>query len=372
MNKTKLSNPVRLIAFFLTAFLLVCTFGFSADGWQIGENPGEDNSTINPNAPSNGNNDSENGSITDDISKEPEIYKPKFINRLTGIETDENSAEKAHFAFVMNGDSPLYGIWGADLVCELPTENSTRYIAFISDSENLWKCGDIEPTRGYISNIARYFGGICVSYGNDDSINYNKCDMSGTSIDLSISDKYHYTEFGSNVYCNSDLLCSATSGNTIIPDSLSASLPYSFVDFGNEPITYGENHVSHIKIEKSISTFSDIYYNNESLKYSISSNGAALTDAINGKVLEFANCFILFADSVTYDNIDGSQMVVDTIGSGTGYYFSMGGMCEIKWSASQDGIMSFTLNDGTNLTANRGNSYITFQKTSTIDKVTFQ
>ena len=371
MNKTKLSNPVRLIAFFLTAFLLICTFGFSADGWQIGENTGGEISATKPDSPSDGNDDRQNGSITGDIN-EPEIYIPEYINRLTGVETDENSANKSHFAFVMNGDSPLYGIWGADLLCELPTENGTRYIAFISESENLWKCGDIEPTRGYISNIARYFGGICVSYGSDDFINYNKCDMSGTSLDLSISDKYHYTEFGSSVYCNSDLLYSATSSGTLNPDSLSPSLPYSFVNFGNKPIIYGENNVSHIKIEKSISTFSDIYYNNESLKYSISSNGAALTDAINGKVPEYTNCFVLFADSVTYDNIDGSQMVMDTIGSGTGYYFSMGGMCEIKWSASQDGIMSFTLNDGTNLTANRGNSYITFQKTSTIDKVTFQ
>jgi hypothetical protein len=144
------------------------------------------------------------------------------------------------------------------------------------------------------------------------------------------------------------------------------------VDFGKEPIIYGEQNFEHIRIEKSISAFSDIYYNKESHKYTISNGGASITDLVNGKVPEFANCFILFADSVTYDNLSGSQMIMDTIGSGVGYYFSMGGMCEIKWSASEDGYMLFTLNDGTALTVNRGSSYISFQKTSMIDKVTFQ
>ena len=37
MNKFKLSNPVRLIAFFLTAAILTTTFGFTVDGWGVKE-----------------------------------------------------------------------------------------------------------------------------------------------------------------------------------------------------------------------------------------------------------------------------------------------------------------------------------------------
>ena len=372
MNKTKLSNPVRLIAFFLTTFLLVSTFGLSVDGWQTGEKQDEDNNIIRPNSPSGDNGDNKNDSVTNDTSNEPEFFIPQYINRLTGLETDENGAKESHYAFIINGDSPFYGISGADLLCELPTENGTRYVAFISDVKNLWKCGDIEPSRGYISNIARYFGGICVSYGNDDSISYNKCDMNGISIDLSLGNKYHYTEFGSNVYCNYDLLKSAASNNTITPEAVSPSLPFNFLDFGEEPIIYEGQNVKHIRIEKSNPSSSDIYYNEETSKYTIGNGGSSITDPLNGKVPEFTNCFILFADSVTYDNLNGSQMIMNTIGSGMGYYFSMGGICEIKWSASEDGYMSFTIKDGTMLAVNRGSSYISFQKSSMIDKVSFQ
>ena len=35
MNNKKTSNPVRMIAFFLAAVILICTFGFTVDGWQF-------------------------------------------------------------------------------------------------------------------------------------------------------------------------------------------------------------------------------------------------------------------------------------------------------------------------------------------------
>lgn len=363
MNKTKISNPVRLIAFFLTAFLLVCTFGLSADGWQTDEGQKDENITQNPNA-------SDDNSSINDTSDIPEIYIPKFINRLTGIETDEADAQIPHYAFIMNGDSPLYGIWESDILCELPTEDGRRYIAFISEGQNLWKCGIIKPARGYISNVVKYFGGICVSYGNDDAVSYNKCDINEMNIDLSVSDKYYYTEFGSNVYCNTDLMNFAASNSNIKYED--KPLPFEFVDFGKDPLIYGDHNAEHIRVERSLSNFSDIHYNNESQKYTVSNNGAAITDAINGKVLEFTNCFILFADSVTYDNANGYQMVMDTIGCGVGYYFSMGGITKIMWSADDSGVMSFTLEDGSVLVANRGRSYIAFLKTSMLDRISYE
>ena len=53
MNKNKLSNPVRLIAFFLTAVVLICTFGFTADGWQIDNNENNDSIGMFPTPPNN-------------------------------------------------------------------------------------------------------------------------------------------------------------------------------------------------------------------------------------------------------------------------------------------------------------------------------
>ncbi len=373
MNKNKLSNPVRLIAFFLTALLLICTFGFTADGWQIGDEAGKgQNQDIQNPLPENSTEEENDNNANDNNSDQPEIYIPEYTNKITGVEVSGEEAKMAHFAFIMNGDLPCYGISGADLICEIPTEDGTRLVAFIPENVGLWKSGSIAPARGYISNIAKYFGGVCISYGCDDSISYTQCDTSGTLLDLSHSNKYHYTEFSSYVYTNSDLLSSAISESGINLDLASQALPYSFPEYGKEPIIYGDKIIEHVRIAKSESDFNEIYFNKESGMYTINKNGTQLTDMVNGKQPEFTNCFILFADSVIYDNSKCSQMVMDTIGSGVGYYLSAGGMCEIKWSAASDGKMTFTDVNGNLLTVNRGRVYISFLKSSMSDKLIFE
>lgn len=377
MNKTKSSNPVRLIAFFLTAFLLICTFGFTADGWQIGEGDGGGGESNMPSGAPSENPDTEqdpSDSEGDEVPEEPEIYIPQFVNRISGVEVSEEMAAKAHLAFVMNPTLPSYGISGADLICELPTEDGgVRMVAFIPDSERLWKIGSLTYTRGYISNIVKYFGGMCVSGGSDDSINYNQCDIKGTHLDLSLNGRYHYTEFTSNIYTNSDLLSSGIKDSGLDIGSIPPpTLPYNFTDFGSEPIVYGDGVAKKIRINQSDVAFTELCYNNETGKYSLLKNGTTLTDAINGKQPEFENCFALFADSVTYDNTQCSQMVMDTIGGGSGYYFTRGGVCEIKWSGTADGVMTFSLPDGERLTVNRGSVYISFLKSSMIDKISFE
>ncbi len=375
MNKTKSSNPVRLIAFFLTAFLLICTFGFTADGWQIGGANGNgavDNPT---NRPSNNQNQVQNpnNAENEEENKEPEIYIPLFINRLTGLEVSEDVAKGAHIAFVMDPTLPSYGISDADLICEIPTESGTRMIAFIPESNRLWKIGSLTHTRGYISNIVKYFGGICVSGGNDDRMSYGCCDINKANIDLSLNNNYYYTEFTNNVYTNSDLLSSAIGSSGIDLDTAaSLTLPYIFSDFGSEPLLYGESSVKNVRINLTDGSCSQLRYNDEACKYSVLKNGSEITDAINGKQGEFENCFILFADSVIYDNSQCAQMVMDTIGGGSGYYFTRGGICEINWSATAEGVMKFSLPDGKDLTINRGSVYISFLKSSMKKKISFE
>ena len=65
-------------------------------------------------------------------------------------------------------------------------------------------------------------------------------------------------------------------------------------------------------------------------------------------------------------------MVMDTIGCGSGFYFTRGGMCDIKWFVSEDGTMTFTTLDGIKLVVNRGKIYISFVKSSMIGNVSFE
>ncbi len=373
MNKAKSSNPVRLIAFFLTALLLVCTFGFTADGWHIGDNDSgniaekDDPITDLPDENS-GQQGSEDGE-TPSTDKEPEVYIPSYINRLTGLEVTESQSAGCHYAFVLDGGLPCFGISASDIFCQIPTEDGgIRSIAFIHESERLWKIGSVAKTRGYVSNIAKFFGGICISAGGEDEMSYNQCDISSSHLDLSLNSRYYYTEFQSRIYTNSELLTSGISDNKINAEITESALPYCFVEYGSEPIVYGEEATT-VRISRSESDLTELIYSEESDKYQIYEAGSPLTDSMNGRQVEFVNCFVLFANSVIYDNSECSQMVMDTIGRGVGYYFSCGGYTEIEWSASADGEMVFTLEGGERLLINRGSIFITFQKSSLRDKI---
>lgn len=369
MNKNKLSNPVRLIAFFLTAAVLICTFGFTVDGWNI--NIFTDNNNNQAMFPDPPDNEDEGDSSAGTTPDEPEVYIPEFVDRITGLEVSEEIADKAHLAFVMNPNLPIYGISNAELLSEIPTEDGTRYLAFISDIDNLWKIGSLTPTRGYISNIAKYYGSVTVANGCDDSIQYGKCDTNGMALDLS-NGSYHYTEFTSNVYTNRDLLSSGILTSGIDQSMISApTLPYDFPDFGSEPIAFDGGSVIKITINRGRDSVSDLIYNSETGKYTLCKNGMAVTDSLNGKTASFDNCFVLSADSITYDNAESNQMVMDTIGQGKGYYFTGGSFTEISWVGCDDGTLTFFTTDGERLKANRGTTYISFIKSSKTDSILF-
>ncbi len=375
MNKNKLSNPVRLIAFFLTAVLLICTFGFTVDGWQINfpSNKDQSSAQLPEQVP--------DSSVENQIPEEnepnqepetPEIPDVKYYNRITGLECTEQISSNSHLAFVMNPQLPSYGVSDADLLCEVPTEEgATRYVAFIPEIDNLWKIGSITPTRGYINNLIKYFGGICVSNGNDDSFIYSSCDITANSLDLSPG--YQYTEFTDNVYTNRDLLISAINNSGIDRTSVSSPmLPYEFIDIGGDNIVLGDTNAQIISIAHSEKNLTELHFNSETRKYVLYKNGSEKLDAINNKTIEFTNCFVLFADSVTYDNPEYSQMVMDTIGEGVGYYFTEGGIMEINWVGSSDGSLTFYNKDGGRLTVNRGNGYITFIKSSKQENLSYK
>ena len=363
MNKIRLSNPVRLIAFFLTAILLIVSFGFTVDGWQAVERPGG-TPPVSMTPPTDDPVGEDEGKNPDNDGNLPEEPKPIFYNRLSGLECSEELSLKAHLAFIMNPSLDSYGASEADLICSFPTENGQeRWCVFISETKNLWKIGSITPTRGYISNIVEYFGGICVSNGVDDKLEYNSCSISKKHFDLSGGD-YKYSEFVSNVYTNRDLI-EAGLADSDIDTSISDKtvLPFDFNAPSNEKIVF-ESKADCITVTSSTEV-NELRYNAELGKYELYKNSSSVTDKIGNKTLNFENCFVLFADSVTYDNSEYSQTVVDTIGGGRGYYFTNGTYTKISWTGSKEGVMTFYTTDGQRLSVNPGKSFISFLKAST-------
>ena len=68
MNTAKSGNYSRIIAFFLVAATLFCTFGFAAEGWQLNQNESDSGKVDNSSDESDDNKDDDdkNQSVTDD------------------------------------------------------------------------------------------------------------------------------------------------------------------------------------------------------------------------------------------------------------------------------------------------------------------
>ena len=254
----------------------------------------------------------------------------------------------------MEKNSPLFGLSGADVIIDIPTEGENRLITIRTDNRNLWKIGSIAPGRGYISSLAGFFGASLVSLGNDDIIEYDSCvplsmiDVSGIS----------YKEYNSYTYTNSDLL-----KGSITEREFTASLPYIHAEIG-------ENIIFETTAQKAKFEDTELVYDEKTSSYIWYENGEAQRDLINGQALSFTNCLILFADSVIYDNQNGTQMVMNTVGTGSGYYITGGSFTKINYTSSQSGSMTFYSENGEQLTINRGEIYIRYLKSSMKNYIT--
>ena len=85
---------------------------------------------------------------------------------------------------------------------------------------------------------------------------------------------------------------------------------------------------------------------------------------LTGETISYTNVFILFANTVTYENSDGIEMVFDTVSGGKGYYLSNGMLSEFKWCVDEMNNLKFYNLMNEELVINKGNVYMAYYKTS--------
>ena len=368
MNIFKTSSPVRLIAFGLVGVILVCTFGFTVDGWTMG-NDGMNSGSLSAGTSTPGDKESSEELPEDEKA---EIYIPAFTSCLTGLEVSEELSKKQPIAISIDSKNSSYGLSSAEIIAEIPIENGdTRLLAFIEDVDGISKLGALAPTRGYISNVAHFLGSSILSYGIDGGMENESASSALPYLDMSKNPNCYYSEFEHYQYTNSSLLTEGLASSQIPDERGEQALPYLFNNFGNEQVKY-DTTAAYISIAFSMSNTTELQYSEQSNSYVLSKGGNIKKDLTNGKTLEYANCLVLFADSVTYETTSGEEMVMNTATCGTGYYFTAGTLCSITWCADDNGNMTISDSSGDILTVNRGRTYIAFVKSSRIQSVTFE
>lgn len=380
--KTLSVNLQKLCAFVLIAVVLVCAICIAVNGWQSDGTqptpPDQDSTTPPDDAPAGDTAITPEPDGTTDTpankSDEPTAPRePEYTDYLTGIATTEEATYEKPYAVVMDPSSPLYGISAADLVIEFPLENGkTRMLVYESDLASLGKVGAIAPTRAYINEMIRYFGGTVIANGCDDIVDYRHTDTESSVLDLGDYPAYRYTESTVYTYCSGEdaRRCAVKSGI----DTEAARryvIPYDLNAFAAEPIL-GLTTATKLTIPYSDAQGTSLTYQAGTLSYVLSKGTRAKTDMLTGDVTSFTNVIVLFADTTTYDKSIGTETVVETGGSGSGYYLSYGKLTELRWEVDENGKMQFRTLGGDKLTINRGNTYIGFYRSATADDVTFE
>ncbi len=388
---TKDSNLYKIIAAVLIGVVLIFMIGIVANGWQQYDNNGEENSgdtdeTIdqadNPNGDTDENegtadniNSGENNNTSDNKDDEDIVenkpFVPQFVNYLTGLECNEEEVYAIPYVFTVEPNAPLYGISDSDITIEIPTEGGqTRFLIYRSDISGLGKIGALSPTRDYITQLTKFFGGTLVAYGEDDIISYSSI-ASTLHIDLSQYTDYIYKENGKNIYTDNQNIIDVTQKEGIDSESYKTQeIPFVFCDF-KESVT-GKTQAVYVTIPYSDNNNTVLTYDKETDSYLFSKGGRSKVDMLTGKNASYTNVFILFSDMITYELSSGTQTVMETATKGTGYYITGGTLKEIRWSVDSKKQLIFKDLNGEKLIVNRGTSYIGYYKASDTNSVGFE
>ena len=355
-------NLAKLVAFFVIAVVITCTVSFAANGWQSFIKNEPDSDEVMPDNDSANNNIDENNDGTQDA--DTPVVQDKFYHAITGLETELESTLKKPIAICLESSTPLYGISSSYLTIEFPTEDgNTRFLCFSDEVTSLGKIGSLAPSRGYISNLVSFYGGILLSYGIDDSFKYDY-KAPGSVLDFKATTGYCYTEYNSFVYTNGDLVNALMNNSSISQaNSETPKLPYDFIDCDKNVALNGKKAEA-ISISFSGSSSTLLNYSATTNKYQLTKNNSVKKDLLNDRPLTYDNVFILYADSVTHETESSTQLIMNTGDSGTGIYATNGQYIEITWIADSNGELTMYDSEGNRLTVNRGYSYIAYVKSS--------
>ncbi len=339
----------RLIAAIMA---LMLTLSLSACG-------DSDTPTIDPS--STGNNSS---TLSGDETSNPNASK--YLNTLTGelSLSDKAATSKKPVAITVNNayvaQKVQSGLDLADVVFETEVEGGiTRLLALFADPTNVPKIGTVRSLRVPYVDIACGMDAMLFYHG----IDYDYCDPYLKKLNMpsfQIGDESNSFRENNGLAFEHRLF---TTGNMIdkvianrkMNDKGSGKSWLNFRDTADKKAP-AETIANNISVPFSSSYVTQFLYDKESGKYARARKGVAYTDAVSGKKELFTNIFVLETTISYYP--DNKHRKVD-LSSGNGFYASAGGVVPIKWEKGDaKDSFNFTLEDGSKLTVNQGNSYV--------------
>lgn len=360
---------MRLKSLFSLLLAAVLLFSLSACGAAQSEDPTIDSSSSVP-----------SGVITNPPTSEPgeEEPVPTYYNQLTGENTllNPEAVGKKPVAITINNirvaQKVQCGLDKADVVFETEVEGGiTRLLALFSDVSAVEKIGTVRSLRVVFADLAAGMNALLFYHGIDNvyctphlkslGINYHQIGAKTDSVREDNGLSYEH-----RLYTTGELLDNVIeSKNKWKTEGTTAWLNFRS---SADKIAPSDTKAVNISVPFSSTTTTQFIYDEKVQKYARARKDVEYVDALSGNRELFTNVFILETTISNYD--DGYHRKVSLEG-GNGYYASAGGIVPIKWTKgdSKDNF-KFTLEDGTTLTVNQGNSYICIK--SKAKKVSFE
>lgn len=297
-------------------------------------------------------------------SSEPVADGP--LNPLTGESGfPESAVGKRPVTVMVNniGDAlPQRGLAAADMIYEVVTEGGiTRLMAVYADPDNIPYVGPVRSVRHYyvamatpLNPIFVHFGGSPAGYSYISNLGIDDVDgMTYTS--AFYQDSWRAANRGRehSFFIDGEGIQSVMEKRGFEAEGELTPL----LTFAAEPVTAANQEAGTVYVPFSSSYNATFTYNTDTGLYSKKRNGADHIDADTEQVLTFRNVLILYTTVSAYQG-EAQRREVD-LSSGSGWYVTGGGRQEIRWSKGDSGNQfTFTLADGTALTASPGKTYI--------------
>ena len=290
---------------------------------------------------------------------------------LTGLWIDEDIAARRPIAVMINNIPaalPQSNITAAQVVYEFPYEGgATRLMPLYEDWDDFEALGSVRSARFYTMYAAKEWDAILFHYGqpwfaqdfvdNTDYIdNVNGMTaVSGTA--------YHRTTHRSaphNAYTSGEEI---RDGIEFMGYSLEwhpwADTPFHFVEEGETADMTGSVPATYVETGMNGSHSYYEYHEDEGVYYRFQFDRPHVDELEPYDQVTTTNIILQY---VTHDYFQGSEyLLVDSVGSGDGYYITGGKCIPIHWSRSSlDESTVYTTTDGELLEMTPGTTYISF------------
>ena len=303
--------------------------------------------------------------IKDATKKKKKSDEPK----ITIVDPDSKSRPYAVMINNIGTARPLQsGLQDAYIIYEMIVEGGlTRYMALFMD-QNIDRIGSIRSSRHYYLDYALENDAIYVHHGQSPQA---QADFSALNVDRIVVDdsKTGWRDKSLKVSSEHTLFTSTSKlangiGKKRTTRNKDLLLNYSAksVDLASIANNKVANKVS---IPYSNSVVSSYEYDPEAKVYKRFVNGKEHTDYVTKKQYTFKNIITYQVKNTTLnDGENKGRQTLHNIGSGTGYYISEGIAIPIKWEKkSRSEQTKYTLEDGSELKVNDGNTFIQIQPT---------